>query len=123
MPWKNLQKFQERVAELQIEAESRPCEKNTFLDRGIIDGYAYCKIGNVTPPEIIEKVARNRYDKVFVLDPLNSHELDGTRYENENEARRIHEIIIEAYKHFGYEPIPVPVLPPKERVEFILRNL
>ena len=123
LPWKNLQKFQERVADLQMQAENKTHDKDIFLDRSIVDGYAYCKIGNVAPPEIIEKIARNRYEKFFVLEPLNSYELDGTRYENESEARKTHETIIESYRHFGYDLISVPVSPPKERVEFILKNI
>lgn len=123
LPWKNLQKFQEKVAELQIKTEKMISGEIIFQDRSIIDGMAYCKLGNVIPPEIIEIVARGRYDKIFVLNSLTNCEQDGTRRESFEEAKYVHLAIIEVYKSFGYEPIFVPVLPPRERVEFILNNL
>lgn len=123
LPWKNLERFQERVAEEQIRQESLIEDKIAFLDRGIIDGYAYCKIGNITPPKIIEDESRNRYEKVFVLEPLNTYELDGIRHENQTDAMKVHNSIIDSYINFGYEPILVPVLTPKERAIFILSKI
>jgi len=123
LPWKNLTKFQEKVAKLQLELEERAKGKIVFLDRSLIDGYGYCILENVPAPTIIEKVARNRYDKVFLLDPLLSYKNDHSRLEDKNKAEAIHETIAKAYLDFGYSPIKVPVLSPQERVEFILKNL
>ncbi len=123
LPWINLQSFQELVAERQLKLEEMDTEAVTFHDRGIVDGYGYSILGKVKPPEIIEKLGRGRYEKVFVLDPLPFYENDTSRWEDKDEGLKIHLAIIDAYKHSGYKPVSVPVLPPEERVNFILSHI
>ena len=123
LPWKNVKLFQEKVADQQIKLEEVAEGNFVFMDRSIIDGAGYCKLGNVETPKIIGEVARNRYDKIFVLNPLPNFENDGIRFEDVEMAKKVHQYIIDAYINFGYEPIFVPVLPPKERVEYILEKI
>ncbi len=118
--WKDLTKYQEKIAERQMELESKATADIVFLDRSLIDGYAYCKLGNIAIPELVSKNGRNRYTKVFLLEPLPTYTKDETRFENQEEAARIHDEIIDAYKEFGYQTISVPALPPEERAEFII---
>ena len=120
-PWTDLRKFQEKVAERQIQLEEKAQRPPIFLDRGLIDGYGYSILGQVDPPEIIEEKGFKRYEKVFILEPLNIYINDHVRTEDRVEARRIHDAIINAYKRFNYEIIAIPVLSPEERVEEILR--
>ncbi len=91
-----------------------------FHDRGIVDGYAYCRICGVPAPQPILDNARNRYDKIFFLETLNMYVEDGVRSRTLEDAGKIHAEIKEAYLQFGYEPITIPVLPPEQRVDFIL---
>lgn len=123
LPWKDLERFQTLVAQKQLEDEEKIKKEVVFLDRGIIDGYGYCTLANIQPPELILNNASNRYEKVFILEPLELYENDSVRFENHSEAKKIHRAIIEAYQHFGYEPIFVPVMSPDDRVKFILDNL
>jgi predicted ATPase len=123
LPWKNLEKFQEQVAKRQLENEAKANGEVIFLDRGLIDGYGYCVRAKVKRPNLIDDSASERYDKIFVLEPLDTYKLDKTRYEEKGEAKKIHEAIIAAYGHFYYKPIFVPVLSPQERVDFILRKI
>ena len=123
LPWKNLGKFQEKVAELQLELEEKATGEIVFLDRSLIDGYGYCALDNVTSPRAIEQLGQNRYNKVFLLDPLPNYENDHSRLEEKTKAKAIHQAIDQAYLDFGYTPIRVPVLSPEERVEFILKNI
>jgi len=76
LPWKNLAKFQEKLVVRQLELESSVKSEVIFLDRGIVDGYAYCKDGNIPSPQLILDNAKNRYYKVFLLDPLNIYKKD-----------------------------------------------
>ena len=122
-PWTNLQKFQELVVKRQLALEEKTCGGIIFHDRSIIDGYGYSILGNVTPPELIDKNAKNRYEKIFVLEPLPLYQNDVSRKENEDDAKKIHNAIIEAYRHFGYEPVLIPVLPPEERAAYILSQI
>lgn len=123
LPWTDLEGFQYKVADLQLELEDGIQSREAFLDRGIIDGFGYSTLGGVKAPEIIHELGKNRYEKIFILDPLPTYENDSARKENRDEALRIHGAIENAYKHFGYDPISVPVLPPEERVLFILSLL
>ena len=124
LPWKNPKKFQEAVAWKQLQKEffvSR--DMPIFFDRGLNDGYGYSVLEKVTPPKIITWFGKNRYDKIFLLDPLPFYELDDSRMEDQSFAYAVHEEIRKAYIRFGYGVIIVPVLPPKERAHFIVERL
>jgi predicted ATPase len=123
VPWKNVRKFQERVLELQLELESENYTGITFLDRGIIDGHAYSKLGGVQSPENIPLLARDRYHQIFLIEPLPLFENDSCRKETPEQAAAAHLAIHDAYLEFGYNPIRVPVLAPYERAEFILNRI
>lgn len=62
------------------------------------------------------------YHKVFILDrlPLTN---DYARLEDESEQLRIHHLIISVYESLHYPLVHVPVLPPEERVDYILKNI
>ena len=123
LPWLNLTKFQEAVAKRQISLEDSCSEDVVFLDRGIVDGKAYCKQGNIPAPEIIERNSRGRYNLVFLLDQLPNYQNDTARKESREEATKIHEEIHNTYLGCGYTPIRVPVMSPIERTDFILNCL
>lgn len=121
LPWRDLLRFQEVVARKQLEAEMKICEQEVFLDRGIVDGYAYCKQGNIPAPKNLIDNARGRYDAVFLLAPLAHYENDHVRKEDKEFQAVIHALIEEAYRKFGYDIIHVPALHIHERAEFILK--
>ncbi len=123
LPWKNVQKFQERVTQKQLELEEAAHGDIIFLDRGIIDGYGYCKVGGVQIPDSILHNSRDRYEKVFLLNRLPDYKTDKARLEKEGLASKIHDAVADAYKEFGYDLILVPALPPEERMNFILKNI
>jgi predicted ATPase len=123
LPSKNFEKFQQYVAEKQIDLESKVEGDAVFFDRGIIDGYAYCKYRNIQPPQQIIELGRGRYDKIFLLDSLGMYVEDGVRSRSLEDAVKIHQHIKEVYEEFGYDLVHVPVFSPEERVDFILNNL
>ncbi len=124
LPWKNAKAFQEKVAWKQLRKEVfAPRSPILFLDRGIIDGYGYSILEKVTAPKVISWFGKNRYDKVFLLEPLPFYELDESRMEDQAFAYAVHEEIRKAYVHFGHDIILVPVLPPEERTDFILERI
>jgi len=120
LPWKNVAKFQNLVVQRQIESEAKARGDIVFYDRGIVDGYAYCKVSNAQVPQFILDNARGRYDQVFFLDPLGFYVENGIRSRMFEDEVKIHKAIKEAYVEFGYDPITVPVLPPEKRVDYIL---
>jgi len=128
LPWKDVQRFQELVAIRQIKAERECKAPVAFLDRGLIDGYAYCKISDVFVPKKLVEAARKkdgtpRYDKIFLPDLLPFYENAEYRKEDRKMQIKIHNAIGEAYKKFGYKVIPVPVLSPEKRADFILKMI
>lgn len=123
VPSKNLLKFQELVLERQCGLENSVPQGLVFIDRGIVDGIAYCRYGNVPVPQKIFELAPKRYDLIFLLDQLGMYEEDGIRSRKLEDSVALHTLIEAAYRECGYEPLRVPVLPPVERVKFILQRI
>jgi predicted ATPase len=122
-PSKGVDTFQEAILRKQLENE-RALEGLAFLDRSAIDGIAYSVLFTRSIPEFFNKHDfRNRYSQVFFLDrfPLQN---DGVRVESsDEEAQRVHDMILQTYLHQGYSPVRVPIMPVEERVEYILGRL
>ena len=122
LPWTNLFVFQQLVTQLQLEFESRISVGVAFLDRGFVDNFAYCKLGNIlVPEELVALKTTHKYDGVFVLDPLLAYSKDAVRKEDAAFAQALHAAILEVYHEQGYVPIVVPVLEPEDRAKFILK--
>lgn len=120
----NQRKFQLGVLEMQIEQEaSLNPDEIVFLDRALPDALAYYRFLNLSIDErLVEALRSASYKKVFILDLLPLVQ-DYARREDEAAQKKIHELLIEVYRSFGFHVIQVPVLPPEERVDFILRNI
>lgn len=120
----NQRQFQHKVLNLQIDLERRlDPQEMIFLDRGLPDEMAYYKYFNLDPDEkLVEYLKTATYKKVFVMDllPLDK---DYARTEDVAAQKALHELIIESYTARSEPIVMVPVLPPKERVAFILANL
>lgn len=120
----NKKEFQLGVLNMQIEQEAELDVNDTvFLDRALPDAMAYYKfLGLEYDDRLIEQVNKYCYHRVFILDRLPLIK-DYARLEDEEEQIRIHNLIIEVYKTFPCPIVFVPVLPPEERVDFILKNI
>ncbi len=122
-PANNPELFQQEVIRRQIELESKITTDEVFLDRGIVDNYGYSIHYKMPVSKLLEEFGHNRYDKVFLLDPLPSYTQDESRFEDRETALAIHDAIKEGYEEYGYSIITVPVLPPEERVHFVIDNI
>lgn len=100
-------------------------EELVFFDRGIPDVLAYMDyIGDVYPAEFIKACEQHPYDQVFLLPPWEDIYIsDNERYENFDQARRIHDHLQETYERFGYNLFEVPTGTPDVRTEYIINNL
>lgn len=120
----NKKKFQMGVLDMQIEQESviQPTDL-VFLDRAIPDAMAYYQFLMIDYDEkLLNAVKNTSYKKVFILDRL-PFTKDYARTEDEEDQKIIHQLIIEVYTSLGFPVVTVPVLPPKARVEFIIKNI
>jgi predicted ATPase len=90
-----------------------------FLDRALPDSLVYFRITGIEPNEILAECFHHRYASVFILDCLPVKQ-DGVRIEDEAIAEFIDEWLDRDYRALGYRVVRVPVLPPPERLAFIL---
>jgi hypothetical protein len=76
------------------------------------------------PPDekLVEYLDEHLYKKIFIMDLLPLCE-DYARTEDVTAQRELHQLIIDTYKKRSEPIVMVPVLSPKERVQFILDNL
>ena len=116
--------FQLEVFNRQLLKEQQNNSNELLLDRGGLDCVAYSKYFlNSVPRRIREFDFADYYSKIFVLDRLPFQD-DGVRIESgEQEAELIHNLLIKTYRQQGYSPISVPVIPIKQRADFILQNV
>jgi predicted ATPase len=100
-------------------------EEIIFLDRGIPDVLAYMKyIGDPYPDTFERACNAHRYTKILFLAPWEEiYTSDSERYESFEQAKEIHDFLIQTYSGFGYNPIEVPIGTVLERVKFVIENL
>ena len=120
----NKRKFQLAVLQMQIlQEDSLESSDIVFLDRAIPDAAAYYQFLKLDfDQELVDALKNVSYKKVFILDKLPFMK-DYARTESEADQLIIHNLIIDVYIKLGFPVVFVPVLPPAERVEFILKNL
>ena len=116
--------FQQGVLEMQVAQEQELSPTDTvFLDRALPDALAYYRFLGLREDEKLRNALQGAsYKKVFILDPLPLTN-DYARTEDEVAQKKIHQLLTEVYESFSFPVVHVPVLPPDERVDFILANL
>lgn len=93
-----------------------------FLDRGLPDVLAYMHYIGDAYPEIFDTICKeNIYTKIFILPPWeNIYVADNERYENYEQAKLIHNHLVDTYQNYGYNLIEVPKDSVENRINFIL---
>ena len=100
-----------------------PADEAMFIDRGMPDYLAFCRLCGLNPNEYLVECLHHRYASVFLLDPL-EFQLDGMRMETDIDiVDFLAEWHVRDYSALGYNVIRVPVLPSQERLVFVLDNL
>jgi predicted ATPase len=115
--------FTRQVYGMMVEHESglQAAEFN-FLDRGLPDGFVFYRLAGLNPNEILPDCFQHRYASVFMLDRL-PYQRDGVRVADDETAAYLESWILHDYSALGYEAVRVPVLPPEERLAFVLERL
>ena len=121
---RNQEEFQMGILDMQIEQEAELSpDEIVFLDRALPDALAYYYFLNLpTNRKLTDALKLYRYRKVFILDILPLVQ-DYARTEDESAQKRIHELLVKVYSSLNVPVIHVPILPPEDRVNYILRNL
>jgi len=116
--------FQQGILDMQIaEEQALSLGEIIFLDRAIPDALAYYRFLKLPEDEKLKNVVHKfSYKKVFILDPLPLVK-DYARTEDETAQKNIHTLLVQVYEELHYPVIHVPVFPPDERVDCILKNI
>jgi predicted ATPase len=110
------------ISRLQLEAEAGLAPEETiFLDRAIPGCLSFTRQCGLDPNALLPDCFRHRYASVFLLDRFPTRK-DEARIEDEKAAVFLDKWTYRDYSALGYAVIRVPVLPPEERVGFILER-
>ena len=113
------------IIKMQIQAENEENVKFSelaFLDRGLPDSLTFYRYNGLNPNAILMKCFQKRYACVFILNRL-PLKLDGARIPDENFLHYLDQWLEKDYRSLGYQVVRVPVMPPEERLDFILNTL
>jgi predicted ATPase len=112
-----------QIYDMMVKQESglRATEVN-FLDRGLPDSFAFYRFAGMNPNEILLDCFQHRYASVFMLDRL-PYQQDGVRAGDDASAAYFDSWMERDYSALGYKVVRVPVLPPEERLAFVLERL
>jgi predicted ATPase len=120
---KNAQALQKRMLELKLAREmALDTDRLVFMDRGMGDSITYFRLAGLDTLEAEATARIFQYKKVFIFDRLPLKK-DNVRTEDDAQADKIDKMLEEDYKALGYDPVRVPVVPVKERADFILQAL
>jgi len=120
---KNEAEFQRKVLKMKAKIENKaPKDKIVFFDRAIPDSIAYYQICGLDPKEVLKLYKRKRYRKIFFLEQLPLDQ-DYARTEDKKTIERLNKLLKESYKKLGYEVVNIPVMPIRERVQKVLKEI
>jgi predicted ATPase len=118
-------KFQMDVLAHKIRTElKQPENALTFFDRGMHDTLAYLRLYDFDiSEEVLEAMQNAQYQQVFLLEPLETYDVDYSRTESREEALKLNKLLADAYTEYGMQLISVPAMTPSERAKFVLAQL
>jgi predicted ATPase len=111
------------LIEMQLRFERALCTTEVaFLDRGLPDGLAYCRLAGLDPNEILPECFHHRYASVFLLDPL-PMEPNCLRTEEEATEALLDKCLERDYRARGYDTVRLPIVSPEERLAYLCHSL
>jgi predicted ATPase len=120
----NYQGMQRSIAALQLRYElGLDPESIVFLDRAFPDSLAFFRVFGMDPDEILPDCFLHRYAGVFLLERLPFLRNQALGPEDNASSDFLNEWLERDYTSLGYQVVKVPVLPPEERLAFILDRL
>jgi len=93
-----------------------------FLDRGLPDSLTFHRVFGLNPDSLLPECCHFRYKSVFVLERLPVEREIKLGPEDEITAHFIDQWLERDYHALGYSVLRVPVMPPQERLAFVLEK-
>lgn len=116
-------RFQRGLIESKLELELNTNPNTVVLfDRAMPDSITYYRVAGLDPRDVVDDCYRRRYAQVFLLDrlPLTA---DHARTEDDQTAAFVDEWLERDYRALGYDVIRVPLMPIRQRVNFVLARI
>lgn len=112
----------------ELELEIPPTTKVAFLDRCLVDTFAYAKLNNCEwlLDQVGSLVALAKYSKLaFFCEPVGEYESTAIREENRDEATQTHEALRDVYATYeGFEEVVIlPRATVERRVDMVIDKL
>ena len=128
VPWNDLNCFARLSLDKMILDYNTADQTDTisFFDRGIPDVIAYLKAGYLPVDPLFYDVAEQyRYESfVYIAPPWKEiYVNDNERWQTFEEACVLYEMLVSVYSDLRYNIIELPLVPVKERVDFVLKTL
>lgn len=125
LPWLDHPSFGRELFKRQVNQYHQADQETTFYDRGILDNLAYLRRDGHRNTDLEERAKAYPYHpKIFLMPPWEEiYGKDDVRWEDLDLMLDIDRALREIYSDFGYEVLEVPKNSPKERLNFILKNL
>ncbi len=115
-------RLQYNIAALQMEYEAGLDPGTvTFLDRGLPDSLPFLRLSGADPNQLLGNCFHYRYRSVFLLERLPTRRDQALGPEDEAASAFLDEWLERDYTALGYRVVRVPVIPPQERLDFILQ--
>jgi predicted ATPase len=116
--------LQRRIKDMQLSIEGGlRANEVLFLDGAVPGSLAWYRVYGLNPNEILLDCFHHRYATVFILEPL-PFQRDDERIEEMAAIQGfLDEWHTQDYSALGYNVVRVPVLPPEERLTFVLESL
>ena len=120
----NAAALQRSIKDMQLSIEGGLRANDVlFLDGAVPGSLAWYRVFGLNPNEILLECFHHRYASVFILDPLPFQPDDQRVEEIAAIAGYLDEWHTRDYSALGYRVVRVPVLPPQERLAFVLERL
>jgi predicted ATPase len=104
-----------------VEGKLEPKEMN-FLDRALPDSLTFNRLAGIDPNGLLPDCFHYRYASVFILDAL-PYDKNGIRDVDSANVDFLDEWLERDYRSLGYQVLRVPVLPPPERLAYVLERI
>ncbi len=119
----NVLDLQRVIFNLQQEVEAGlPANQALFLDTAVPGSLSWYRLWGLDPNQILPACFQHRYAAVFILEPL-PIQPDSLRFRDEAITRFLDVWQDRDYRALGYPVARVPVLPPDERLAWVLARL
>ena len=120
----NAAALQRSIKDMQLRIEvGLRADDVLFLDGAVPGSLAWYRVYGLNPNEILLDCFHHRYASVFMLDPISFQPDDQRVEEMVSIAGYLDEWHTRDYSALGYSVVRVPVLPPEERLAFVLERL